>query len=324
MHVLVTGGAGFIGSHIVEYHLSKGDNVHVVDDLTTGSYQNIAPFIKNPLFRFDEADILIWNNLEKAATWADRIYHMAAVVGVYRVLAEPIKVLAINISGCERLLRSVAAGGWSPHIIIASSSEVYGPDNEPNLHEDLPLIVHSGAKNRWNYAISKIADESFGLSYARKAGLKVTLARFFNTIGPRQVGRYGMVVPRFIKQAVNNETITVYGDGTQTRSFCDVRDTVIALDLLASNPASVDEIVNVGNDYEICIKDLAELVRRCAKSTSPIEIISYKKAYGEEYEDVLRRRPDLTKFYRLTGFKHKWTLEESICNMIAQCRQAES
>ena len=239
-------------------------------------------------------------------------------------LAEPIKVLATNISGCERVLRSVAASGWKPHIIIASSSEVYGPGNHPELSEELPLIVHSGAKNRWNYAISKIADESFGLAYARNAGLNVTLARFFNTIGPRQTGRYGMVVPRFIKQALKNEPMTIYGDGNQTRSFCDVRDTVFALDLLASNPASVNQIVNVGNDEEISIKNLAEFIRKLANSSSSLEIIPYLKAYGEEYEDIMRRKPDLKKFYKLTGFKHKWKLESSINDMITQHHREEA
>jgi UDP-glucose 4-epimerase len=324
MHVLVTGGAGFIGSHIVEHHLAKGDNVYVVDDLSTGSQQNVDDFIKHPNFRFVNADILTWSELEKTVAWADRIYHMAALVGVYRVLAEPVRVLAINIAGCERLLRCAAASSWRPHIIIASTSEVYGPGNHPELNEELPLIVHSGAKNRWNYAISKIADESFGLAYARKEGLKVTLARFFNTIGPRQTGRYGMVVPRFINQALTQEPITVYGSGEQTRSFCDVRDTIVALDLLASNPVSVGEIVNVGNNYEISIKNLAELVCKLACSSSKIQLIPYKQAYGEEYDDIMHRKPDLTKFYKLTNFKHQWNLEKSVNDLIAKYRHGEN
>jgi UDP-glucose 4-epimerase len=202
-HILVTGGAGFIGSHLVEYHLAKGDSVHAVDDLSTGTESNIAAFLDHPRFRFDQADILTWPALDKAAAWADRIYHMAAVVGVYRVLSEPIKVLATNVAGCERLLRAVHAGGWTPQVLIASSSEVYGSGINSNFREDSDLVIRSGAQSRWNYAISKLADEALGLSYARKYGLHVSIVRLFNTIGPRQKGHYGMVVPRFVEQALN-------------------------------------------------------------------------------------------------------------------------
>ncbi len=299
MHVLVTGGAGFIGSHLVEYHLSRGDKVHAVDDLSTGSMDNVEPFLELPDFRFDQADILTWSGLEKTAAWADRIYHMAAVVGVYRVLAEPIKVLATNIAGSERLLRAVSAGGWKPHVVLASSSEVYGHTSAPELHEDADLHIRSGARTRWNYAVSKLADEALGLSYARKDGLPVTIVRFCNTIGPRQTGRYGMVVPRFVSQAVQGKPLTVYGDGTQTRSFCDVRDTVVALDLLASNRASAAEIVNVGNNREISIRQLAEMVIQRAGSQSSIKYRSYLEAYGEDFEDITHRRPSLEKLYAL-------------------------
>jgi UDP-glucose 4-epimerase len=321
MHVLVTGGAGFIGSHLVEYHLGKGDRVHAVDTLTTGSAANIEPFRGHPDFHFDQADILTWEGLEKAAAWADRIYHMAAEVGVYRVLAEPIRVMATNIAGTERLLRAVNAGGWKPQVIIASSSEVYGPAPAPELREDAELIIRSGARSRWNYAVSKLADEALGLSYARKHGLPITIVRFFNTTGPRQTGRYGMVVPRFVRQAVKGEPITIYGDGSQTRSFCDVRDTVAALDLLAANPVSAGEIVNVGNNREISIGDLAHLVKARAQSASPIEFVPYDQAYGEEFEDIPRRRPAIDKLLRLTGFSHRWTLEQTLDDLIQRLRQ---
>ncbi len=326
MHVLVTGGAGFIGSHLVEYHLNKGHKVHVVDDLSTGSLQNIAVFQGNPHFLFTQADVLTWSELEKSAAWADRIYHMAAVVGVYRVLAEPINVLATNIPGCERVLRAAAANGWKPRIMIASSSEVYGQSQgtDSGFKETDNLIIESAAKNRWNYAISKIADEAFGLSYTRELGIPITLMRFFNTVGPRQTGRYGMVVPRLVEQAVNNQPITVYGDGNQTRSFCDVRDTVLALDALANTTDSVGEIVNVGNDGEISINDLAELIRKRAGSKSHIVHVPYKEAYGEKFDeayiDIQRRKPNLTKFFKLTGFQHHWTLEKTIDDLIARAR----
>ncbi len=322
MHILVTGGCGFIGSHIVEHHIEKGDEVFVVDDLSTGSIQNISQFQNNPKFRLEEADILTWDGIHKAAAWADRIYHMAAVVGVYRVIAEPIKVLATNILGCERLLRAAQASSKKPRILLASSSEVYGPGHGTNFKETDDLIVEAAAQNRWNYAVSKIADEAFGLSYARSLGLPITLLRLFNTVGPRQTGRYGMVVPRFIKQAVNGEPITVFGDGKQTRSFGDVRDVVQALDIIAQKPACIGEIMNMGNDHEITINNLAELIRKKASSSSAIQHVPYEKAYGEAFVDIKNRKPNLEKFFKLTGFKHQWTLEKTIEDLISKARQS--
>ncbi|MFO7530214.1 MAG: NAD-dependent epimerase/dehydratase family protein [Marinobacter sp.] len=322
MHILVTGGAGFIGSNIAEYHLKRGDKVHVVDNLSTGSEANVAAFIENPDFRFDQADIVTWDGLDTAVAWADRIYHMAAVVGVYRVLREPVGTMATNIAGTERLLRSVNRDSWAPQVILASSSEVYGPHTEPRLTEDDSLIIQSGAPLRWNYAISKLADEGFGLAYAREHDIPVIIARFFNTVGPRQTGRYGMVVPRFVQKAVANEPISVFGDGEQSRSFCDVRDTVVALDRLASMPDLPNgEIVNVGSDREISINELARLVIECAGSRSTIEHIPYREAYGAEFEDIRHRRPSLDKLRRLTGFEHAWTLEETLRDLINRARK---
>ncbi len=346
VHILITGGAGFIGSHLVEYHMRKGDKVHVVDDLSTGSFDNIEPFKDKPDFQFDEADILTWNGLEKAVTWADRIYHMAAVVGVFRVIADPINTLAVNIAGCERLLRAVRANSWRQQLIVASTSEVYGCGNKPTVlpgaaepgsleepheggltaqacqfHEDLKLTVESTKVLRWGYAVSKLADEAFCIAYAHKSDIHVMIVRFFNTIGPRQTGRYGMVVPRFVEQAVNGETITVFGDGTQQRCFCDVRDTVAGLDLLANNPASKGQIVNVGHQRPISVRKLAELIRERAGSKSPIEHIPYKEAYGEEFEEVYRRTPSLEKFYSLTKYVHAWRLEDTVDDLIESARK---
>jgi UDP-glucose 4-epimerase len=347
MHIFITGGAGFIGSQLVEYHILAGDKIHVVDNLSTGSKKNILPFLDHPDFRFSEADILTWPDLGIAVAWADRIYHMAALVGVFKVLKDPIKVLSTNIAGTERLLRSAQMGNWNPQIIIASTSEVYGhglhckhfceyrddlnleradidarrPYPVAAFNEDMEPMVGSSAVSRWNYSISKLADEAFGLSYARSFGMNITVVRLFNTIGPGQTGRYGMVVPRFVEQAVNGGPITVYGDGLQTRSFCDVRDTVKSLDLLADNPASVGEIVNVGNDREISIKGLAELIKERSRSDSPIIYTPYREAYGEDFEEVYNRKPNLDKFFKLTKFKHLWTLEETIDDLIARARQ---
>jgi len=323
MHVLVTGGAGFIGSHLIEYFLSKGDQVHAIDDLSTGSKDNILSFMDNPAFRFDEANVLTWQGLEKTAAWADYIFHMAAVVGMFRVLSEPVKTLAVNIAGCERLLRAAYAGKWNPHVILASSSEVYGASTIIPFAEDTDLTIGSLSNLRWNYATSKLANETFGISYAKKFDMPVTTIRLFNTVGPRQTGRYGMVFPRFVKQAVSNQPLTVFGDGAQTRSFCDVRDTVVMLDRLASNPLSKGEIVNVGNDREISIRQLAELIKARAGSTSPIVYVPYEEAYGREYQDVSRRKPSLKKMYSLSQFQHKWTLEDTVDDLIARARALE-
>lgn len=329
MHVLVTGGAGFIGSHLVEYHLAKGDLVHVVDDLSTGSIQNIRPFMSGKNFKFDEANMLIWPGLDKAAGWANRIYHMAAVVGMHRVLAEPTEVLAINIAGTERLLRSVRSGGWDPVVVMASSSEVYGAGVHENVthdkfEEDADLVFHSGVLSRQNYAISKLADEALGLAYAKKFGIKTIMVRFFNMIGPRQTGRYGMVVPRFVERAVRNEPIQVYGDGQQTRTFCDVRDLVITLDALGSNSKSAGQILNVGGEREISILELAEIVKNRAESKSQIEFIPYKEAYGEDFEDCIRRKPVLDKLRSLTGFHQQLKLEDTLDELISISRANRS
>ena len=319
MHILITGGAGFIGSSLAAYHLEHGDKVQVVDNLSTGQIKNIAPFLDNPNFIFTEVDLLEWDELDKAVCWSDRIYHMAAVVGVFRVLQEPIATLATNIAGCERLLRSLHKSAWETKLIIASSSEVYGnrPDDKA-LHEEMELLISPGHNTRWNYSISKIADEAFALSYAREYDMDITVVRFFNVIGPNQTGKYGMVVPRFIKQALNNEPITVYGDGSQVRAFMDIRDCINLLQILAENKDSKGEIVNVGTPYEITIGDLAQMVKKLSKSDSEITHISYDEAYGLNFEEIYHRKPELSKLYRLTHYTPKWSLEATIEYLIRQ------
>ena len=352
MHVLVTGGAGFIGSHLVEYHLNKGDKVLAVDDLSTGSRENIEPFMGNRDFRFEEADILTWKDIDNAICWSDRIYHMAAVVGLFKVLEEPIKVLAVNIAGAERLLRSIRNCKWEPDIVMASTSEVYGNrfhydgirrtgSDEPQicpatsepcrdmrprednieLKEDMELLVSSNLNARTNYSVSKLADELFGLSYARQFGMKVRMIRFFNVIGPRQRGKYGMVVPRFVSQAVEGEDITVYGDGTQTRSFIDVRDVVVALDKIAETPASIGEVINVGAHQEVSIHQLANTVKTLTDSDSQIAFKSYEEAYGEGFDEIYHRRPSLEKLNRLIDFSPHWSLEKTILDLVDRKRE---
>ncbi len=322
MHVFITGGAGFIGSHLSEYHLAKGDQVHVVDNLSTGSLDNLHPFLDCPGFHFHHADILVWPELKTVVAWADRIYHLAAIVGVKRVLEDPILVMSTNIAGTERVLRTARENQRHPQVLLASSSEVYGFNTaSPYREQDCLVFAYNGSL-RWSYSLSKLADEYLGLAYHCGQGMDVRSVRLFNTVGPRQLGRYGMVLPRFIRQAVRGETITVFGDGEQTRSFGDVRDTVAALDLLAGNPATAGEVINVGSEREISINALAQLVLERAASNSHIDHISYGEAYGEEFADIRHRRPSLNKLRNYTGFEPRWTLEQTIDDLTAREREA--
>lgn len=316
MKVLITGGCGFIGSNLVAFHIKRGDEVWVVDDLSTGSENNIAEFKQDPLFRFEQASLLHWPGLTEAVKWADRIYHLAAIVGLFRVLAEPVQVIETNIGSCERLFRIIAETGAKPRILLSSSSSVYGHSRAKILSEDDELIMQPVGNSLSTYSISKLAQEAIALAHFRATKIPVTLLRLFNVIGPRQTGRYGMVVPRFVKQACNNEPITIFGDGKQTRSFCDVRDVINAINLLAEKKESIGEIVNVGNDHELSINELAELVLQRTASCSIVEYIPYEKAYGEQFTDITQRRPKLSKLERLTGFKSQWTLEQTIDNLI--------
>lgn len=317
MHVLVTGGAGFIGSHIVEYHLKNNDTVHVLDDLSTGCENNIELFKNNPLFRFTNTDLLIFPDIEKLVTWADRIYHLAAVVGVFRVLKEPERVLSVNIGATERLLRAARASAWKPRIIIASTSEVYGDDNRQSLNESADFIVANHLKARATYAVSKLAAESFAMAYYKRFDIPVTVLRFFNTTGPRQSGLYGMVVPRFVQMAVGNKPITVYGTGEQVRSFIDVRDSVRYIVELADNPAMIGKTLNVGEDHPISINDLAVLIKQLANSQSKITHQSYLEAYKEDFEDCMYRKPDLTLLHQSTVYRPQWTLQQTLLDLIA-------
>jgi UDP-glucose 4-epimerase len=323
MRVLITGGAGFIGSHLAQFHLERGDEVHSIDDLSTGTQENAALFRDYPEFRFDRADIRTWEGLTEALAKVDRVYHMAAVVGMFRVLAEPEAVLSTNVAGTERVLRCAAEAGSRPRVLVASSSEVYGPVGTHRLDETDALIVHCDtAKTQWNYALSKLAGEALGITYSGSFDLPVTIARLFNTTGTRQSGRYGMVVPRFVAQAAMGEPITVFGDGLQTRSFCHVEDTVRALHLLCEADAAEGEIVNVGNDGAITILDLANLVREIAGSGSPVVFVPDSEAYYRGFMGIRHRKPALDKLKRLVDFEHEYTLEDTISELLAAMRPA--
>ena len=316
MNILITGGAGFIGSHLVEFHLQRGDCVWVVDNLSTGSEVNIKPFENNPNFHFQKNTVLDWDELPQKIEWADRIYHMAAMVGMIHLLAHPVETLTANIFSCERILRVMSELKSEARLIVASSSEIYGPSDKPQLNENDMLLFKSAAHSKWAYATSKFTEEIFSLNYAHSKKIQVSLIRFFNTIGPRQNGRYGMVVPRFVAQALANEAITVYGTGEQTRSFCDVRDTIRALDLIANNKAAVGEVINLGQDQPITMNELAHLIKQLAKSDSIIRHVSYEEAYGQVYEDIMYRRPDLTKFNQLTHYQFDWSLKKTLIDLI--------
>lgn len=318
MRIFITGGCGFIGSHLAEYHLAKGDEVHIIDNLSTGRLENIAAIQDHPHFRFDQADLLTWNNLDEAIKWADRIYHFAAVVGIFKVINEPIHIVSNNIIGCQHLLDAVSKSSSRPIVLIASSSSVYGNSSKHLLNEKDDLIIKAHNYPLSTYVISKLSDETIGLAYYRDAHIPIILPRLFNVIGPNQTGMYGMVVPRFVKQACKNESLTIYGEGTQTRSFCDVRDVVVMLDLLAQNPKAIGEIINVGNDHEISINDLAIQVCQLAKKPLKKQYIPYKEAYGVDFTDITQRRPDLSKFFKLTNFTHQWTLEQTIMDLISR------
>lgn len=315
MNILITGGCGFIGSNLAAFYLAKGHHVYVVDDLSTGSLDNIASMQNNPQFRFDKADINAWPQLEEAVKWADRIYHIAAVIGIFRVLAEPVHVVDTNISGSARLFHAVAAHGKQKRLIFASSSCVYG--DAVHSDEDGELIIRQKGNPLLAYAVSKLADETIAMALYKETQFPITIVRLFNVIGPHQTGQYGMVVPRFVKQACHNKPITIFGDGTQSRSFCDVRDAISAIDLLAENNDAIGEIFNVGCDAEISINDLAVLVKKQANSDSVFEYVAYEKAYGGEFVDTQHRRPNLKKLIKYTGFEPQWDLKSTVDYLIA-------
>jgi UDP-glucose 4-epimerase len=316
MNVLITGGAGFIGSHLAELHLNNGDSVFAVDDLSTGRRSNIEELLDSGDFRFEAADLLDWDGLEEAVAEADRIYHLAAVVGMFRVLDEPVEVMRVNVGGTEVLLEEVVRSGETPEILIASSSSVYGKTHGVVLDEEVELVFTPEAGGLTTYALSKLANELQAIAYHREHGLGISIARLFNTVGPRQAGTYGYVLPRFVSQAVKGEPLTVFGDGTQTRSFCDVRDTAKALELLAGNGDAIGKPINVGNTREIPILDLARLVIERSGSSSDIEFIPYGEAYGESFRTIGQRRPVITRLVEATGFQPQWSLEQTIDDLL--------
>jgi UDP-glucose 4-epimerase len=314
MRTLVTGGAGFIGSHLTEAVLGLGHDVTVIDDLSTGRLDNLAGVMGSPRLRVHCGSILEEERLQEFVDEAEIVYHLAAAVGVRLVLERPVETIETNILGTDRVLRCAAKG--LKKVVIASTSEVYGKNDRVPLREDDDALLGPTVKSRWSYACSKAIDEFLGLAYGQSKGLPVVIVRYFNTIGPRQTGRYGMVVPRFVRQALGNEPITVYGDGEQTRSFTDVEDAVQATIALSLHPGAVGQVFNIGSGHEITIRALAARVRALAGSTSPIIHVSYEEAYAEGFEDLRRRVPDIGKLTRLIGFAPQHTLDDTIRRII--------
>jgi UDP-glucose 4-epimerase len=320
MHILITGGAGFIGTHLTRRLLARGDTVSILDNLSTGNFDNIREFIHHPLYHFaiDTLDSPLV--LDRLASQADAIIHLAAAVGVQLVVEKPTETIETNVLGTHAVLK--AARRYRCRTLIASTSEVYGKGVKIPFSEEDDLLLGSSTRSRWSYAASKMLDEFLGLAAYREYGLPVTIVRFFNTVGPGQTGRYGMVVPRFVRQALQDEAITVYGDGNQSRCFCHVSDTVNALELLLDRATdTAGEIYNIGSNHEVTINELAqEVIARCA-SASTIRLVPYSDAYAPGFEDMRRRVPDTTKIRSAIGWRATRTLNEILDDVIAYERK---
>lgn len=317
-HILVTGGAGFIGGHLVERLLNDGQAVVVLDDLSTGQRDNLAAVTNHPQLRFIEAKISTCRELAEVVTNASAIFHLAAAVGVDLVVKSPIHVLATNLHETEVLLE--AAAKHRVPTLVASTSEVYGKSEKPAFSEDDDLLIGPPQHARWGYACSKLMDEFLALAYAKERELPVTIVRLFNTVGPRQTGRYGMVLPRFIAAARKNEPLKVFGDGQQSRCFCFVLDTVEALVRLMNTPAARGQIFNIGNTEEVTIQQLAERVIEAMGSKSKLEFLPYEKAYAPGFDDMRRRKPVVEKLERTIGFRPRTPLLEIIQRTAASSR----
>jgi UDP-glucose 4-epimerase len=309
-HVLVTGGAGFIGSHLVERLLADGKMVAVIDDLSTGSLENLRGVREHPRLQVFQCKVSACTGLKRLVAEAESIYHLAAAVGVELVVKSPIHVLETNLRETEVLLQA-AAGSGVP-VLLASTSEVYGKSRKAAFDEEDDLLIGPPYQARWSYACSKLMDEFLALAYAQEQALPAIIVRLFNTVGPRQTGRYGMVLPRFIGAAKANQPLRVYGDGRQTRCFCYVRDTVEALTRLQGCPAARCQIFNIGSTEEICIRDLAATVIEILRSDSAIELVPYSQAYAPGFDDMRRRKPVVDKLERVTGFRPATPLRKLI------------
>jgi UDP-glucose 4-epimerase len=318
MRALLTGGAGFIGSHLADALLAQGHQVVVIDDLSTGSMDNIAHLKGRAGFEYIIDTMM---NEPLVAEWVDRcdvVFHLAAAVGVKLIVEAPVRTIETNVHGTEIVLKHAAKKNRL--VVIFSTSEVYGKSKEVPFREDADLVLGPTSKHRWAYACSKAIDEFLALAYHRERGLPVIVVRLFNTVGPRQTGRYGMVIPTFVQQALTGAPITVFGDGSQRRSFTDVSDVVGALVTLAAEPRAVGQVFNIGNPEEISILDLAHKVREATGSSSEVVLVPYDDAYDTGFEDMPRRVPDLTKVGEVAGYRPTAGLDDILARVIAHTR----
>ena len=318
MIALITGGSGFIGSHLAEALLDSGHEVLVLDNLSTGSIDNIAHLKGRDGFEYF---IDTFNNEPLLAELIDRsdvVFHLAAAVGVKLIVEQPVYTIETNLHGTEVVLKH--ANKKKKLVVVASTSEVYGKSEDVPFREDSDLVLGPTPKHRWAYACSKALDEFLALAYWKERKLPVIIVRFFNTVGPRQTGTYGMVIPNFVRQALAGESITVFGDGRQTRSFSHVADVVGALLKLVVEPRAIGQVINIGNTQEVTIRALAERVRELAGSNSPIKLVPYDEAYESGFEDMPRRVPDLTKIEALIGYRPRYSLDDILAQVIEYFR----
>lgn len=320
MRYLITGGAGFIGAHLSESLLADGHSVAVIDDLSTGTEDNLSISKKSPGFSFVKADVLDSPELDKMVKDSDAVFHLAAAVGVELVVHDPVRTIETNVHGTECILKSAAA--HDKRIIVASTSEVYGKSPKEVFSETDDLLIGPSVNSRWSYACSKLLDEFLVMAYVRDRHLPGTVVRLFNTVGPRQTGRYGMVLPRFVAKALKNEPLSVYGTGDQSRCFCHVADTVRALKSLISCETAIGSVFNIGNTRSITIRELAELVISRLGSSSKIESIPYEKAYEKGFEDMLHRKPDISAVGNMVGWKPEKSLEQIIDDVASFIKQS--
>jgi UDP-glucose 4-epimerase len=320
--VLITGGAGFIGSHLAEALLTEGKEVFVIDDLSTGSVANIAHLQGHPKFHFTKGSVLHGDELGPLVEQVDFVYHLAAAVGVELVVRNPVFTIESNVRGTENVLAAVAKRKIG--LLLTSTSEVYGKSEHELFREDDDLVIGPPTFARWSYACSKLLDEFLALAYWREKKLPVIVTRLFNTVGQRQTGRYGMVVPRFVQAALRDEPISIHGDGKQTRCFCHVTDVVRALTALPNQARAVGQVYNIGSTEEVSILELAYRVKRMTESRSELRLIPYDQAYAKGFEDMRRRVPSTDKIYQLMGWRPTKLLDEILQTMIEFQRERDA
>jgi UDP-glucose 4-epimerase len=317
MRILVTGGAGFIGSHLVERLLERGDEIFIVDDLSTGRLENLAAVRQHPNLHLNVDTILNHPMMDETVGKCDQVIHLAAAVGVRKIIERPVETITTNVRGTEIILD--CCHRHEAPLFLASTSEIYGKAGA-NLHEEHDRLMGSSTHRRWAYACTKVLDEFLALAYQHEKGLPVIVARFFNTVGPRQAGQWGMVLPNFVAAAISGEASPVYGDGEQLRSFCHVKDTIRAVEGLVNCDEAWGEVFNVGHEHEVSMRGLAERVNELAGSDAGIDLISYEEAYGEGFEDMERRQPNTTKIRELIGWVPENDLDAIIRSTIDHMR----